>query len=161
MASKTFDEWAADLKKLVERAQAAIVSGNQGERDEVGRLLHQFIDDSPMSVGTELDDLAGAAMAALATSEVADASSEISKVAAALSKHVKKINEITAGNRKTASELKLESVTAIVDSATGLVAQIKKLESVLKEGGAPQATIAQLQAVAKTVQDFRSKVEDL
>jgi hypothetical protein len=161
MASKTFDESVADLKNLIARAQAAIASGNQEEKNQVGALLAKFIDDSPMSVGGELDDLAEAAIAALVTSEVADATAQISKVAAALSKHVKKINEITAGNKKTAAVLKLEFVTAVVDSASGFVAQIKKLETVLKEDGTPQSTIEQLHAVVKTVQDFRSKVENL
>lgn len=161
MASKTVDEWAADLKQLVERAQAAIASGDQDEKNQVGGLLMQFIDKSPMSVGSELDDLAEAAIAALVTSEVADASAQISKVAATLSRHVKKINEITAGNKKTTAVLKLESVTAVVNSATGLVAEIKKLEHALKEDDASQSTIDQLQAVVKTVQDFRSKVETL
>jgi hypothetical protein len=161
MASKTGDEWAADLKKLIARAQAAIASGNQDEKDQVSGLLSQFIDDSPMSVGGELDDLAEAAIAALVTSEVADATAQISKVATALSKHVKRINEITAGNKKTAAVLRLESVTAVVDSASGFVAEIKKLEGVLKEDGESQSTIDQLQAVVKTVQEFRSKVEKL
>jgi hypothetical protein len=126
---QTFDDYASNLKTLIDSAREAILEGDQGKMKAAHQDLGSFIansDDSLHGV-IELDDIASNTMRDITLARLDNALvTNLSERSADVERLIKTISTQSATNNSAAAALRLERVKALLDAGTNVISELKK-----------------------------------
>ncbi len=127
--AKTFDQYAADLEKLMEKAREAVLASDDARMKASHGNLGTFIEDSDDRIAgvIELDDVASNAMRDVTLARL-DRSlvQNLGERSADIARLVKTFSNQAAANNSAASALRLERAKTLLDAGTTAVDELKK-----------------------------------
>jgi len=148
--ANTFDDYAADLEKLVGNAREAILAGNDARMKAAHAALAGFIGDSDDRIPgvIELDDIASDAMRDVTLGRLDQALvKNLSERSADIARLTKTISTQSAVNDTAASALRFERAKALLGAATTAVDELKKFADTI------DTSTADGKKLAKTLSD--------
>jgi hypothetical protein len=131
---KNFDNYAADLEKLVEQAREAILAGNDPRMKTTHSGLAAFITDSDDRIDgvSELDDIASHTMRDVTLARLDQSLvKNLSERSADIARLVKTISSQSSANNSAAAALRLERAKALLDAGTTAVDELKKFADIV------------------------------
>jgi hypothetical protein len=157
---KQFDEYAADLEQLVEKAREAALATDDARMKAAHRDLAGFIADSDDRIAgvIELDDIASNAMRDVTLARLDQALiKNLSERSADIARLVKTFSNQAASRNSAAAAIRLERAKALIDASTTAVDELKKFAEIVDPSAADgkrlvkalNDAIAAVQAVQK------------
>ncbi len=163
MNYQSFDECAAALNRLLDRARKAIAAADDDAADAVFSSLRGFLVDSPDTIDgvKELDVVARQTMRDITVDVVSRSVQSIVDRTADVARLQKQFAKQGATNNSIAAGLRLERVRAVLDSGAQTIAALKGLKDMLPaDGDANIAKIAeQIDEVVAALSKLGSTVQ--
>lgn len=134
MPEKNFDDYAAELEKLVDAAREAILSGDVGRMKAAHAALGDFTSNSDDLIHgiIELDGVASQAMRDVTLARLDQSLVQnLSARSADIARLVKTFSSQSAVNNSAASALRLERIQAVLEAGTSAVAELRKLAEIV------------------------------
>lgn len=150
----TFDDWAAVLHQLLDKASESIQSGDVSKRVETQKELNSFIMQSPNAIAAELDEIAQKAINDIFQTAVDEALTGIASRTAELARHIKTVKAVTQETNATAKSIKLERATKVIESATQTIRDLNNLKVAISGSEDDRALAGKIDKVTKSIQDF-------
>jgi hypothetical protein len=126
---KTFDDYADDLKALVDQAREAILRGDQAAMKASHKKIGEFIAASDDTVDgvIELDDVASNTMQDVTLARLDQSLvKNLSKRSADIERLIKTISGQSTANNSAAATLRLQRAKALLDAGTTAVHELQK-----------------------------------
>jgi hypothetical protein len=144
---KTFDDYASDLKGLIDEAREAILGGDQSAMKDAHGALGDFIANSDDTIHgvIELDNVASNTMQDVTLARLDQSLvKNLSARSADVERLIKTISGQSAVNNSAAASIRLERVKALLDAGTTAVNELKKFADTVDTSSASGDKLAKL-----------------
>jgi hypothetical protein len=157
---KTFDDWAQQLRDLLDRASKATADD---ARSCVSDELLEFVEESPDDVGgvRDLDRRAREAIQALASGDLQAGLADLRSRSSDLENQLKLIREVTAQANKEAASIRLQNLNQMILSATDTITALKEAKAAIGGGSDVAATLAKLEKGIASLAGLKKSLEGL
>lgn len=159
------DQWAAELKKLIEQARQ---EADSAKRRKLSERLTDFIvashptNEDERAAINELDEMAAVVSERVLIDDAQQRLQAIASRANALAKLQKDLEGATTKNLKAARSIRLENLHAAISLATNVVESLNKVRGDLGEDKDEEKDAkTKIDKVVKAVQDARNLMEGL
>jgi hypothetical protein len=156
---QTFPEWAGMLQQILDALHDAIQAQDLAGRRTAFDDLNDFIDESPNSVASSLDDLARKTIDTTFDADWAAALQSIASRTADLTVLVKQVRSATAAANDAAASIRLENIRTAVDSLTAAVKAVTDVRADIKGNATADKLGDDIDKVVASIQKIRAQLE--